>query len=180
MNWQTTIDRELDRIAQAGQLTRGSAPLSLDVPHGCLRCELAAVDTMGCAFQQLWLETDALAQATVGQLRHLAQRLTARLSYLLEPISNLELDAEGFAIQLRSSPPQQDEGGRRYYELTARRGGEIRLCRYVKQTGQPREMVLTNVTREVLRRLVCDLDAALVLCPTPDDPPRDGVEPSPW
>ena len=179
MNWQTTLDRELDRIAEARLLMPGPAPFSLNVPHGCLRCELAAVDTIGCAFLQLWLETDALAQVTVEQLRRLSQSLTKRLSYLLEPISNLELDDEGFSMQLRSHPPQQDEGGRRYYELTVRRGGEVRLCRYVKNTGQPREIVLTTITREVLCRLAGDLDAALASCLMPDEESSDEAKPLP-
>jgi hypothetical protein len=164
MNWQAMIDQQLDRIAQDGPLPSRPAPLTLTTPHGVLHGELTAIDSIGCAFEHLWLQSDALAHVTVPQLRSLGRSLTERLSYLLEPIANLELDAEGFSLQLRSHPPQRDEDGRRYYELTARRGGEVRLCRYAKQPGQPRQVVTTRVTREVLGRLVRDFDTAVVDC----------------
>lgn len=165
MNWQDQIDAELNRIAGSGQL--GHQPVVMSVPtgHGTLRCQLIMVDTLSCAVNQLRFQTDALAEATVDQLRQLGEALAQRLRYLLEPIGNLELDREGFALQLRSEPPQQDDGGRRYYELTARRGGEICLCRYAKHTDLPRQQIPTTVTREVLKRLAQDFDAAAVSLP---------------
>jgi hypothetical protein len=63
--------------------------------------------------------------------------------------------------QLRSSPPQRDDDGRSYYELTVRRGGEISLCRYRKEPGAARVQIPATVTREVLLRLVDDFEAVL-------------------
>jgi hypothetical protein len=63
--------------------------------------------------------------------------------------------------QLRSSPPQRDDDGRSYYELTVRRGGEIALARYRKESGKPREQIAAHVTREVLLRLADDFEAVL-------------------
>ena len=137
MSWQNQIDRELQRIAETGPLQQGPVALSVETPHGRLDCELAELDTIACGLNYVRLTTETLASATVDDVRHLGQWLTQRLSYLLEPISNMELDPEGFSLQLRSFPPQQDEDERRYYELTARRGGEIRLCRYASRGRLP-------------------------------------------
>jgi hypothetical protein len=161
MSWQNHLEQQLERIAVSGELGRGSVTMSLDMPHGRLECELADLDTIGCAVNQLRLKTDALARVTLDDLRQLGQALTERVRYLLEPISNLELDQEGFSLQLRSHPPQKDDQGRRYYELTARRGGEIRLCRYEKTASQPRQRIPARLTREVLSRLAADFDAAV-------------------
>jgi hypothetical protein len=57
---------------------------------------------------------------------------------------------------MRSSPPQRDDNGTRYYELLVRRGGELSLRRFEKQPGTVRQLVAAHVTREVFLRLVDD------------------------
>jgi hypothetical protein len=166
MSWQNQFDVQLERIAATRDLGRGPVTLSVQAPHGRLECELAAIDSIGCAFTSFGIHTDALAQATVDELKALGKSLTERLNYLLEPVSNLELDGQGFTLQLRSSPPERDDERRRYYELTARRDGTIRLCRYEKTGHQPRQLIPATVTREVLRRLAIDFDAAVSLLAT--------------
>ena len=79
----------------------------------------------------------------------------------MEPIRPIEIDADACIAQLRSSPPQRDDDGRTYYELTARRGGELLLCRYRKEPAAPRQIIAAAVTREVLLRLVDDFEAVL-------------------
>jgi hypothetical protein len=79
----------------------------------------------------------------------------------MEPISAVELDADSCTVQCRSNPPQQGEDGRSYYELLVRKGGDIILCRYLKQPGQPRHTIPAHVTREVLARLGEDFVAAV-------------------
>jgi hypothetical protein len=91
----------------------------------------------------------------------MAKDLSARLTYLMEPIRPIEIDADACVAQLRSSPPQRDDDGRSYYELTVRRGGEIALVRYRKEPGAVRQQIPANVTREVLLRLVDDFEAVL-------------------
>ncbi len=166
MSWQNQIDVQLERIATTSDLGRGPVTLSIQAPHGRLECELAAIDSIGCAFTWFGIHTDALAEATVDQLAQLGKALADRLNYLLEPVRNLELDSQGFTLQLRSSPPERDDERRRYYELTARRDGTVRLCRYEKIGRQPRQLVPATVTREVLRRLAIDFDAAVALLAT--------------
>ena len=87
--------------------------------------------------------------------------LAAKLTYLMEPISPIEIDAHGCLVQLRSNPPQRDDDGRSYYELLVRRGGEITLARYRKENGDARRPIAATVTREVLVRLVGDFCAVL-------------------
>ena len=91
----------------------------------------------------------------------MAKVLSARLTYLMEPIRPIEIDADACVAQLRSSPPQRDDDGRSYYELTVRRGGEIALCRYRKEPGTVRQQIPATVTREVLLRLADDFEAVL-------------------
>src|SRR5438270_14089553 len=76
-----------------------------------LRCRLTALDTLGCAFQTFEVQSDALAAASMDRLKQVAEALSRRLTYLLEPISPIEVDAQQCVVQLRSNPPQKDENG---------------------------------------------------------------------
>ena len=84
-----------------------------------------------------------------------------RLTYLMEPIAPIELDAGECIVQLRSNPPQRDDDGRSYFELIVRRGGEIALVRYRKENAGARRQIPATVTREVLLRLVGDFCGVL-------------------
>lgn len=157
MTTKQDIERELTRIQNQNGLGR----LEVDTPSGKLDAALVAVDGIGCAFESLTYQTDKLASSTVKDLKKLSDALTAKLNYLMEPISAVELDADSCTVQCRSNPPQQGEDGRSYYELLVRKGGDILLCRYLKQPGQPRDTVPAHVTREVLARLGEDFVAAV-------------------
>jgi hypothetical protein len=124
-------------------------------------CQLEALDSIACSFTSLSVASDVLANAAPQQLKQLADRLSKQLTYLLEPISPIEADDEQCVVQMRSNPPHRDSTQTCYYELLVRRGGNISLCRYAKQPGQPRQATAANVTREVLLRLVGDFSAAL-------------------
>lgn len=152
MTIKTDIQRELKRI----QAVSGRGLLQVDADAGRIEADLVAVDAIGCSFQTLAFSTDKLAGADLEQLRKISETLTARLTYLLEPIGLIEADLDRCAIQLRSSPPQKDEDATSYYELLVRRGGDISLSRYSKKTGQLRQIVPAHVTREVLERLAED------------------------
>lgn len=123
-------------------------------------CELTDLDTLGCAFQRFVLQGDALAVAPVERLRAVSETLAKKLTYLLEPISPIEIDAEQCVVQLRSNPPHRDEQGTSYYELLVRKGGELSLRRWTKEPGEARRPLAAHVTREVLLRLVGDFSAA--------------------
>ena len=115
---------------------------------------------MACAFNYLGVELDALAAAPVTTLKQVADQLSRRLNYLLEPITSVEIDAEQCVVQLRSNPPQKDDNGTSYYELMLKKGGLVSLTRYQKQPGEVRRSVPAHVTREVFLRLVDDFSKA--------------------
>ena len=124
-------------------------------------CELHGLDRLACQLHVLRLQTPELADASLERLQSISESLSERLTYLLEPVSPIEIDSEGCTVQLRSNPPQQDEDQTTYYELLVRRGGEISLCRYRSSPDNNRDIVPAQLTREVLLRLAADFDAVV-------------------
>src|SRR5436190_22044805 len=157
MSIRPDIERELKRI----QAVSGRGLLQVDCHTGRVEADLLAVDAIGCSFQTLGLSTSKLTDASLDELKAISDTLTAKLTYLLEPIGLVEADADRCSIQLRSNPPQKGEDETSYYELMVRRGGDITLSRYSKQPGQLRHIIPAQVTREVLGRLADDFIAAL-------------------
>ena len=102
-----------------------------------------------------------LADNSLDDLKTISDALISRLTYLLEPIGIVEADADRCSVQMRSNPPKKGEDETSYYELMVRRGGDITLSRYGKKSGQLRQIIPANVTREVLTRLADDFIAAL-------------------
>ena len=90
--------------------------------------EIDECDRLACAVRKFTFVTDRLAGADVERLRKISQALSSRLTYLLEPIGAVEIDADSCTLQMRSTQPQKDDDGTSYYELLVRRGGEIGLC----------------------------------------------------
>jgi hypothetical protein len=126
-----------------------------------LSCDVVESNSLAVSFNQLRLATSELASADAAELERIGKALAGRLTYLMEPIAPIEIDASACVVQLRSSPPQRDDDGRSYYELTVRRGGEIGLTRYRKENGSARQQIAATVTREVLLRLAGDFCAVL-------------------
>ncbi len=152
---------EQTRTALAAMPTFAGGGHTLAVEHEGLRlsCDLAALDTLACEFTRFALRADKLANASIEELKRISETLAARLTYLLEPISPVEVDSQQCVVQLRSNPPQRDVDRTSYYELLVRRGGELSLCRWIKQPGDVRQALAAQVTREVLLRLVGDFAA---------------------
>jgi hypothetical protein len=155
MNLHHEFERALTTLggASAGMVEAESEPRRL-------YCDLVEQNSLAVSFNQLRLATTELASATKDELERIGNSLGAKLTYLMEPISSIELDAEGCVMQLRSAPPQRDDDGRSYYELLVRRG-EISLIRYRKGNDTGRRRIISTVTREVLFRLVDDFCAVL-------------------
>jgi len=156
MNLQAQFDQELTKLGSGG-----AATVAVDAAPRRLVCEVAERNSLAISFDRLQLATSELAGATVADLQRISTSLSGRLTYLMEPISPIEIDAAACVVQLRSNPPQKDDDGRSYYELLVRRGGEIALARYRKENGNARRQIPATVTREVLLRLVGDFAAAL-------------------
>jgi hypothetical protein len=125
-----------------------------------LQAEIVAMDKLACAFNYLGVELGRLASVPVETLKRVAEELSARLNYLLEPITAVEIDKDQCAIQLRSNPPQKDDNATSYYELLVKQGGVISLSRYTKHPREVRQNIPAQVTREVFLRLVDDFSKA--------------------
>ncbi|MBC8355505.1 MAG: hypothetical protein H8E66_26300 [Planctomycetes bacterium] len=158
MTIKPQIHTELNRLASLA--ATGPHALCIDLVDGRLEATLTQIDPLACAFEYFSYKTGKLANATVDQLKDIANTLSTRLSYLLESISPIEIDDEACVVQMRSNPPQKDDDGTRYYELVVTRG-ELNLCRYSRPSGRVRRVVSANVTREVFERLVEDFVAAV-------------------
>ncbi|MDZ4656501.1 MAG: hypothetical protein SH868_02865 [Bythopirellula sp.] len=126
-----------------------------------VRCHVEQCNALSAAVTDFALETAELASADIAKLEAASQALCQRVTYLLEPISPIEVDSTGCVVQMRSNPPHKDDNGLRYYELTLRRGGCVSLCRYEKQAGNARAVVPATLTHEVLARLVEDFNSAV-------------------
>jgi hypothetical protein len=155
MTLKQDIDREFSRLA-GSTAAAGPQSLSVDAGVGRLQCSLVALDALACSFESFTLETPRLADLSIDQLKKRAETLSARLSYLLEPIGTVEVDPDACTVQMRSVPPHKDDDGTSYYELLAQRGGRLSLCRYSKAPGGVRRLVPANITREVFHRLAAD------------------------
>ena len=155
----TKLQVQLDQ--QLSQIGSGVAVVTIDDGARRLSCNIVDHNPLAISFEWLRLATTELAAASAPELERIGKALSERLTYLMEPIAPIEIDAAGCVVQLRSNPPQRDDDGRTYYEITVRRGGEIALARYRKEAGTARRQITANVTREVLLRLVGDFCAVL-------------------
>jgi hypothetical protein len=156
MTLQKNFEQELTKLGSGGK-----ACLFAAEPPREIHCDILELNSLAVSFERLQLRTSELANASIADLERIAKALSARLTYLMEPISPIEADAGACVVQMRSNPPQRDDDGRSYYELLVRRGGEISLCRFRKENGAARQRMAATVTREVLMRLVGDFCAAL-------------------
>jgi hypothetical protein len=153
------LHKEFERALTS--LGNGSAGLvEVEALPRTLYCDVLEQNSLAVSFNRLRLTTTELSGASSAELERLGKSLAEKLTYLMEPISPIELDAQGCVMQLRSSPPQRDDDGRSYYELLVRRG-EISLARYRKENDRGRRPIVATVTREVLFRLADDFCAVL-------------------
>jgi len=160
MTLKAQIRTELNRLAALSGARIAPHLLKIDTGSGQLESELTTINQLACAFNRFAFKTDKLASSSIDELKSIANSLSQQLSYLLESISPIEIDDDACVVQMRSSPPDKDDDGTRYYELSIARGG-LSLVRYCKTVGQPRTIVAANVTREVFERLADDfIDAS--------------------
>ena len=125
-----------------------------------LTCLVDAVDQLALAFRDFELFDARIENASMDRLSEVSQKLSSQLTYLLEPITPIEIDADRCVVQMRSNPPTRDEDSRSYYELLVQRDGHLRLNRYSKPNGGLRMVISAQVTREVFDRLAGDFASA--------------------
>jgi hypothetical protein len=127
-----------------------------------LTLHLTALDTVGLAFSTMEFATTAGTEWTAVALKDWADRLSKRVTYLMEPLKVIEIDADGGEVQVRSQSPTPREEQRGYYEMRLFRNGSLRLERFAYDGGtRQRHPVPCQLTREVLERLADDIAASV-------------------
>jgi hypothetical protein len=142
-----------------------SVPADGQEPGAAITVE--AYDRYSAGLRQLEVSFDQLsADASRGAdyLRHCAEQITRRLTYLEEPLALLELAAEDKLAQLRSQPPHQEDESLTYWEalIWAEPQPHLKLARYRWTPGQAeREQVVYPATFATVGRIAQDLALSL-------------------
>jgi hypothetical protein len=159
MSLRLYLEQELD-LLQQGQ---GPFPATVKVSDAQgrqLAITFSQVDQLGCALSELELFVPQLQPAAFQVFQQWAQRLSSKITYLLEQIGPLEFDEPAGQILIRSQPPDQLPDGTEYYEILLSKAGAgtFVLKRYRAVRGQAgRTPVDLLLTRQVLLKLVDDL-----------------------
>jgi hypothetical protein len=117
--------------------------------------------------RQLEVSCDPLSSShnqDEAYLRHSAERVISRLTYLEEPLALLELDATEKLAQLRSQPPHQDGDKLAYWEMFiwAAPQPRVKLTRYQWQPDtRERTQLVYPATFATLGRIAQDLALSL-------------------
>src|SRR4051812_29920360 len=126
------VQAELDRI---GSFQAQSRTLQLEIDGRQVIAELLELNALACAFRTLSVFLPELKSADIHRLEAIGSRLSKNLTYLLEPIQPIEIDADQCIVQMRSAPPSVSEESTSYYELVVKKPGQIALIRYSKTAG---------------------------------------------
>ena len=146
------------KIADAVDSKPGPGPLSVaDAPYH-LTLYLTTASAVGVAFDALDFVATDKPHWSADALKAWGDHLAARLTYLMEPLVVLEVDALGGEVELRSQAPSARDTLRSYYEVHLRREGTLKLRRVAFDTAtRIRSSVPCQLTREALERLADDL-----------------------
>ena len=140
------------------------APREVTVEEGPSRLtlHLNAAGPVGLAFDALDFATNSRPEWSPEALRGWGDRLTARLTYLMEPLIVLEHDPVENQVEIRSESPTHRSGRRTYYEVRLHARGTVRLSRVsYDEATRRRQPVPCQLTREALERLADDLVASV-------------------
>ncbi len=147
------------KIVAAVDAAAPPAVVSADDGGQRLSLHLTATGPVGLAFDRLEFEAPG-AQRAADNLRSWADKLSARVTYLMEPLVVLELDALAGEVELRSQSPTPRGQLKSYYEVRLTRAGTLTMSRIVYDSAtRTRGVTPCQVTREVLERLADDLVA---------------------
>ena len=143
---------------------QGALPCKISVAEGPLRLtlNLTAAGPVGLAFDALEFATTDRTEWSPEALRSWADRIVARVTYLMEPLIVLEQDKVGGEVELRSQSPTPRQDRRSYYEVRLSPQGTLRLGRVAFDgTTRRRQPAPCQMTIEVLERLTDDLVAGV-------------------
>ena len=139
-------------------------PCEVAVEEGShrLTLDLTALDTVGVAFDSLEFATTSRPEWSSDALRSWGDRLAGRVTYLMEPLKVLEVDAAGGEVHIRSQSPTTRDDQRGYYEVRLFKQGTLRMERSAfDEASRRRRRIPCQLTREVLERLADDLAACV-------------------
>jgi hypothetical protein len=145
--------------------TGGPLPCSIaaEVGESRLALNLTSHGSVGLAFDGLDYALANHTELTTEALRNWGNRLASKLTYLMEPLVVLEVDAQAGEAELRSQNPTPKGDRRSFYEVRLRRDASLHLQRIAfDETTRLRQVVPCQMTVEVLERLADDLVASLV------------------
>jgi hypothetical protein len=126
-----------------------------------LTLSLTALDTVGVAFDSLEFVATDRPDWSSDALRAWGERLAARVTYLLEPLKVIEIDAQGGEVQIRSQAPTARAQQRGFYEVRLYKQGSLRMERFVyNDATRERQRTACQLTREVVERLADDIAAS--------------------
>jgi hypothetical protein len=126
-----------------------------------LTLHLSSLDTVGLAFSTMEYANTSRTELSSDALKEWADRLTKRVTYLMEPLKVVEVDDKGGEVQVRSQSPTPRADERGYYEMRLFRQGNLRMERFVFDGGaRQRRPTDCRLTREVLERLADDIVAS--------------------
>ena len=156
---------------QITQSLAGLKGLASDVPKTVgwsagggptVEVDFTAVDSLGCAFRELRLSAEELKDVPFDRLRAWADEFCRKVTYLLEHIGPLEVDAEAQTVLIRSTPPTRQPGQSAFYEMLVQAPGRLSLRRYTRAAHHPdRQSCDMQSTHEVLVKLVGDIVSAI-------------------
>jgi hypothetical protein len=150
------------KIAAAVDSNPGPGPMSVDDGPHRLTLQLTAASPIGVAFDALEFAATDKPDWSADALKAWGDRLAARVTYLMEPLVVLEVDAVEGDVELRSQAPTARDTLRSYYEVHLHREGTLRLRRVAFDAADRRRRAVTcQLTREVLERLTDDLVASV-------------------
>jgi hypothetical protein len=159
MNLSRKIAAALDENTKAYVLP---CTVTVEDSPNRLTLHLVELDTVGLAFSSMEFASTNRTEWSSQALQDWADRLTKRITYLMEPLKVIEIDASGGEVQVRSQAPTPRADKRGYYEMRLFRNGSLRLERFAyDDVTRERRPVACHLTREVLERLADDIAASI-------------------
>lgn len=154
MSLSTAIAAELDaRPGQTGVVSAQDGPDRLDLT-------VDATSTVGVSLQHLDFAVidPNTPDWSIDELQAWGDRLAKKVTYLMEPLVVLEVDAQGGEVELRSQSPTPRGQLRSYYEVRLNKAGTLRLDRIAFDSSQRKRYATPfQLSREVLERLADDI-----------------------
>jgi hypothetical protein len=117
---------------------------------------------VGCALQDVTL--DRVSGQPVGDTRAWAERVSRKVTGLLEPLKVVEIDAGRQVALVRSAAPTPNEAGLDYQEIELHGTAHAVVRRYrgFREAGKNREQIPFAVTFEALAQLIGGITASPV------------------